>query len=54
MTIRGFAFKPSSQGAIIIQDRYECVWHDGRKQQKAVFHKDSLELLTSHDKVVYR
>jgi uncharacterized protein YodC (DUF2158 family) len=32
----------------IIDDRYECVWHDGTKNQKAVFHKDALESIASY------
>ena len=45
MTVKGLASRPSSQGNIFIEDRYECVWYDGKKHQKAVFHKDVLELL---------
>jgi len=44
MMVKGFATKPSSKGAIIIEDRYLCVWHNGGKEQRAVFHKDALEL----------
>jgi uncharacterized protein YodC (DUF2158 family) len=32
----------------IIDDRYECVWHDGIKNQKAVFHKDALESIAPY------
>ncbi|HXL56028.1 MAG TPA: DUF2158 domain-containing protein [Chitinophagaceae bacterium] len=48
MTIKGFATQPSSQGTILIKDRFECVWYDGMKQQKAVFHKDALEWLAPY------
>ncbi len=48
MTIKGFATKPSSQGIVLIKDRFECVWYDGSKQQKAVFHQDALERLAPY------
>jgi uncharacterized protein YodC (DUF2158 family) len=48
MTIRAFATKPSSEGILLIKDRFECVWYDGRKQQKAVFHQDALEWLAPY------
>jgi uncharacterized protein YodC (DUF2158 family) len=48
MTIKGFATKPSSQGTVLIKDRYECIWYDGVKQQKAVFHQDALERLAPY------
>jgi len=43
MTVKGIATKPSSKGKVIIDHRYECVWYDGTKNQKTVFHKDALE-----------
>jgi uncharacterized protein YodC (DUF2158 family) len=45
MKVKGLAFKPSSRGAILIEDRFECEWNLRGKKQKAVFHKDALELL---------
>jgi uncharacterized protein YodC (DUF2158 family) len=43
MTIKGVATKPSSLGIVLINDQYECSWHDGLQQQKAIFHSDELE-----------
>jgi uncharacterized protein YodC (DUF2158 family) len=43
MTIKGFAKQPSSQGTIVMHDRYECVWFDGKNHQKAIFHHEALE-----------
>ena len=43
MTVKGIATNPSSNGKVIINDRYECMWCDGTKNQKAVFSKDALE-----------
>jgi uncharacterized protein YodC (DUF2158 family) len=43
MTVKAIATKPSPKGIVIIEDRFECVWYDGTKSQKAVFHKDALE-----------
>jgi uncharacterized protein YodC (DUF2158 family) len=43
MIVKALATKPSQNGRVVIEDRYECVWHDGTKNQKAVFHKDALE-----------
>jgi len=48
MIVKGIAKKPSSNGTILIQDRYECVWFDGVHHQKAVFHVDALELLAPY------
>jgi len=48
MTIKGFATKPSANGTVLIKDRYECVWYDGEKKQKAVFHQDALEWLAPY------
>jgi uncharacterized protein YodC (DUF2158 family) len=46
MTVKGFATKPSSSGVMTIEDRYICAWYDGEKEQRAVFHKDALDLCT--------
>jgi uncharacterized protein YodC (DUF2158 family) len=43
MTVKAQATKPTSRGIIIIEDRYVCIWYDGEKEQKAVFHIDALE-----------
>jgi uncharacterized protein YodC (DUF2158 family) len=48
MTVKGFATKPSSEGIILIKDRYECVWYDGAKHQRAVFHADALDRLAPY------
>ncbi len=48
MTVKSIATQPSSQGTALINDNYECVWYNGTKQQKAVFHKDALEWLTPY------
>jgi hypothetical protein len=43
MTVKAIATKPSPQGIVTIEDRYACIWHDGRKKQVAVFQRDTLE-----------
>jgi uncharacterized protein YodC (DUF2158 family) len=43
MTLKAIATKPSPQGIVSVEDRYVCIWHDGRKKQIAVFHGDVLE-----------
>jgi uncharacterized protein YodC (DUF2158 family) len=43
MTVKGLAIKPSPDGVITIEDRYECLWYNGTKKQKAVFYKDALD-----------
>jgi uncharacterized protein YodC (DUF2158 family) len=43
MTVNGIARNCSFPGIALINDRYECVWHDGIKQQRAIFHTDELE-----------
>ena len=48
MTVKGFAKQPSSQGTILIQDRYECIWFDGKNHQKAIFHQDVLEWMAPY------
>lgn len=45
MSIKANAVSNSSGDKIIIPDKYECVWYDGDKYQKAVFAAESLELV---------
>lgn len=45
MTITSNAFSNTPQGIVSILNKYECVWSDGNKQQKAVFIEDVLKLL---------
>lgn len=47
MTVKGIA-TPSLPETELINDNYECVWYNGTKQQKAVFHKDTLDWLTPY------
>jgi uncharacterized protein YodC (DUF2158 family) len=44
MTVEGKATEANGNGVTIIEDRYVCVWFYRVKEQKAVFHKDALEL----------
>ncbi len=43
MTVKGNATRSSENGNIMIQDKYECMWSDGNKIQKAVFREDILQ-----------
>ena len=45
MTVKGNAIKSSEHGNISIPDKYECMWSDGQKIQKAVFREDILQLV---------
>lgn len=47
MTIKGHPSTHTANGNVIIQDRYECLWHDGRKTQQAVFAEDALKLISA-------
>ena len=42
MTIASNAFTQTSKGIVSILNKYECVWSDGDKQQRAVFIEDVL------------
>ena len=44
MTIKGYANKHTADGLTQIPDKYECMWFDKSKQQKAIFHEDVIEL----------
>jgi len=44
MTIKWNATAHTLNGNITIPDRYECVWFDGKKSQKAVFKEDEIKL----------
>jgi uncharacterized protein YodC (DUF2158 family) len=48
MNIKGIATKPSSHGLVIIEDTFVCVWVDGVKEQKGVFHKDALQAVAPY------
>jgi uncharacterized protein YodC (DUF2158 family) len=45
MTVKGHATKPVTVGNIPIADKYECMWFDGIKSQKAIFQEDTIELV---------
>lgn len=45
MSIKANAVSNSSGNKMIIADKYECVWFDGNKYQKAVFAAENLELV---------
>jgi uncharacterized protein YodC (DUF2158 family) len=46
MTIKNNAFSETPKGIVSIFNRYECVWSDGGKQQRAVFIEDVLKLIS--------
>jgi uncharacterized protein YodC (DUF2158 family) len=48
MTVKAFATKPTVTGIVTIEDRYLCVWFDGVKEQKAVFHNEALQLIAPY------
>ncbi len=45
MTVKGNATKPVNIGNVQIADKYECMWFDGLKSQKAIFQEDAIELV---------
>lgn len=45
MTVKGNATRLSEQKSVSIPDKYECMWSDGSKIQKAVFREDILQLV---------
>ena len=45
MTVKGNATKLSEQKSVSIPDKYECMWSDGHKIQKAVFPEEILQLV---------
>jgi uncharacterized protein YodC (DUF2158 family) len=45
MIVIGFAKMPSSEGNILIKDKYECSWFDGMKSQKAIFKEVQIKLI---------
>ena len=44
MTIKGHAATHTHNGNIMITDKYECVWADGKKLQKAIFKEETIKL----------
>ncbi|MGI8952411.1 MAG: DUF2158 domain-containing protein [Chitinophagaceae bacterium] len=48
MTIKCIEEKYTLQGTVLVRDNYECVWYNGQKRQKAIFHKDMLQLLAPY------
>jgi uncharacterized protein YodC (DUF2158 family) len=42
VTIKDLAIRPSRDGVVTIEDKYVCIWYDGTKTQRAVFHEDAL------------
>jgi uncharacterized protein YodC (DUF2158 family) len=53
MMIRGIANIPSEQESIAIKERYECVWYDNAKLQRAIFSKELLEWLAPNYDVLH-
>jgi uncharacterized protein YodC (DUF2158 family) len=45
MTVVGHAKTHTPEGDIPIKDKYECVWFDGMKSQKAVFTEVQIKLI---------
>ena len=47
MTIKSNAFSQTPHGNVSILNKYECIWSDGGKQQRAVFIEDVLRLVSN-------
>jgi len=45
MKIKCNATRLFEQVPVLIPDRYECMWSDGKKMQTAVFREDVLQLI---------
>lgn len=45
MTVKGNATTHSEHVAVLIPDKYECMWSDGKKTQTAVFREDAIQLV---------
>lgn len=45
MTVKGYAATHTPKGNVIITDKYECVWADGKKLQKAIFKEETIQLV---------
>jgi uncharacterized protein YodC (DUF2158 family) len=45
MTVVGHAKTPTPEGDVLIKDKYECSWYDGKKSQKAIFKEAQIKLI---------
>ncbi|HEY6979066.1 MAG TPA: DUF2158 domain-containing protein [Chitinophagaceae bacterium] len=45
MTVVGLAKTHTSNGDVLLIDKYECSWFDGVKSQKAVFKEAQIKLI---------
>jgi uncharacterized protein YodC (DUF2158 family) len=45
MTVVGNAKTHTAEGSVPIKDKYECLWFDGSKSQKAIFKETEIKLI---------